>query len=46
MVNATNPWFIRGGRAENEANAGVFSFNNENGRTVNYDSFRQVPDYK
>jgi len=29
--NATNPWFKRGGQANNAANAGVFAFNRNTG---------------
>ena len=46
MVNATNPWLDRGGRAENEAEAGTFTFNNAHGGVYNMVSFRQIPDYK
>ena len=42
MVNATNPWLGRGGWPPNGANAGVFYFNNADGRTVVERSFRQT----
>ena len=47
MVNAWNPWSLRGGRAENGAAAGAFSFNNDNGNANINNSFRVVLlDYK
>ena len=41
MMNTTYPWSIRGGRAGNEANAGVFAFNNWDGKVATDTSFRQ-----
>lgn len=45
MVNENNPWSYRGGRVESGVNAGVFSFNNNNGNVWEI-SFRLVLDYK
>ena len=42
MVNATNPWLLRGGNQNNEANAGVFAFTNWYGNVNGNDSFRQT----
>ena len=41
-VNATNPWFIRGGQSANLANAGVESINNNNGAVNTTNGFRGV----
>ena len=38
----SNPFFIRGGNYNNETNAGVFYFNNDNGNDWNNNSFRVV----
>ena len=46
MVSATNPWSDRGGKHDNGANAGAFTFNNAHGGIYNNVSFRQVYDYK
>jgi len=39
---ATNPWFYRGGQANNGANAGVFAFNRNTGGTSNGIGWRAV----
>ena len=41
MVNATNPWFLRGGADYRDGNAGVFAYGNTNGNANNAYSFRQ-----
>ena len=41
MVNADNPWSLRGGKHENGANAGTFAFNHWNGIGYFDSSFRQ-----
>ena len=41
MVNAQNPWSVRSGNHNNNANAGVFYFNTTNGNTNTNGSFRQ-----
>ena len=38
--NTSNPFFNRGGNYNNETNAGVFYFNNDNGNDWNNNSFR------
>ena len=40
--NATNPWFKRGGAAENGTNAGVFAFNRWTGATNQTIGWRAV----
>ena len=42
FVNATNPWFKRGGNYNNGANAGAWNFNNNNGNVNSNNSFRSV----
>jgi len=42
FVNATNPWFKRGGNYNNGANAGAWNSNNNNGNANNNNSFRSV----
>ena len=48
MVNATNPWTIRGGYHASSPSSitGVFYYNNTNGNANTNGSFRQVSDYK
>ena len=40
--NTSNPFFNRGGNYNNETNAGVFYFNNDNGNDWNNNTFRVV----
>ena len=40
MVNATEPWFVRGGNQDNSGNAGVFAFSNAHGSVYDHVSFR------
>ena len=46
MVNATNPWFDRGGAFDRTTDAGAFYYDNTNGNASNRGSFRQGYDYK
>ena len=42
FVWSSNPWFKRGGNHTNGLNAGVFAFENDNGRLTTWLSFRVV----
>ena len=42
MVNATEPWLLRGGNWNNTTNAGVFASGIDYGHANNAYSFRQV----
>ena len=42
FVDASNPWFLRGGSYGNTTYAGMFSFTNTNGNAYNIYSFRLV----
>jgi len=42
FVNSTNPWFIRGGNANNGSNAGLFNSNRTNGQANNNNGFRSA----
>lgn len=42
FVNSSNPWFERGGNANNGSNAGLFASNNNNGNANNNIGFRVV----
>jgi len=42
LVSSSEPWFVRGGVCSNGLGAGVFTFNNHDGRVLIWFSFRVV----